>query len=45
MELDGGLLDGGEMLDVQLVVVGWIGQAADVILVGGNVIFHREKGS
>ena len=44
LELDGGLLDGGEMLDVQLVVVGWIGQAADVILVGGDVIFHREKG-
>ena len=44
LELDGGLLDGGEMLDVQLVVVGWIGQAANVILVGGDVIFHREKG-
>ena len=43
LELDGGLLDRGEMLNVQLVVVSWIGQAADVILVGGDVIFNREK--
>ena len=44
LELDGGLLDRGKMLDEQLIVVGWIGQAADVILVGSDVIFHREKG-
>ena len=45
LELDGGLLDGREVLNIQPVVVGRVGEAADVILVGGDVIFHREKGS
>ena len=43
LQLDGGLLDGGEVGDVQFIVVGWVGEAANVILMGSNLIFNGDE--